>query len=979
MLYSSTRQRKAVLTAALLAASGFAARFAHAQSAEVIYTDSLKNGWEINNSWAGWDPNNTSPTRTGSNSIKATPNASSYGAISFKHRLKPYRSDLFTSFSFWIYATEPGQVIKITARRVGGIETANTYTFTVPSANTWTPYTIALSNLGATNIDDLEEFWVQDQTGQSRTFYLDDVQLNMTGVPSATNVSVNAGSTIRSFSERLFGTNLVDFMELSNPPVIAAQKNLLAQTPFRFLRWPGGNVSNQSDWSTGKRNNKDGNTEEYVNASFKQYLDILLDSTIAGKGIISVNYGQGSPEMAAAWVAYCNGIPSSSQNIGFGKDWSRTANAWVDRDWKTVAYWASLRAASPLPTDDGYNFLRIGRTAPIGIGYFEIGNENYGSWQSDLTGGLGQGYTARNGVSYGQRSRLFIGKMKEVDSTIKIGVVVDPLGEGAPAGGTSSSGWDTDVFGALAASPAVVPDFVIPHVYNQQPGKESDVYLLQSSKREWAQTCATLRAKLNAAFGTAAANTKIIATEHNLVASDPGKQSTSIVNALFVADSLGQATQTEMDGINQWAFHGSHDYNPPATWFNHDALLYGWLNTGDYSLFDGRSANVNTARTDYLTKYPTFYAWKLLKNFAENGDSVVSVTTGTPFLSAYAVKKANGKLHVLLINKHRDNAITGNLSLVGFSPQQNATVYSYGKAQDSNAQSGQTGGSVDVRTDSITNAGTSFSMSVPAYSMCLVSLSPNGGGTIAPTFTAGGSYNPGTTVAPGQPVSIAATYNVTAGTLANGILGLRLSNGTGYDVTGVSLGSGQSRTITWTFNAPTTVGTYNVNAGAWSGDWSQNYLYTSLSSLVVSAASAAQYNFDNGTVQGWKLGWGTITGITNSGDRAKDGTKSLKLTVGGSNQWSAVSVDNPNIPASKAVTAWVWIPTGTNIASVEAKLFNSSYQQIASGANGSLTAGAWNAVSVTSPSGGGVTSLAVQFNRTGTSGNWTCYLDSVSW
>ena len=47
-------------------------------------------------------------------------------------------------------------------------------------------------------------------------------------------------------------------------------------------------------------------------------------------------------------------------------------------DWKTVGYWATLRSSSPLDSDDGYNFLRIHRTLPLDIHYWEIGNEVFG-------------------------------------------------------------------------------------------------------------------------------------------------------------------------------------------------------------------------------------------------------------------------------------------------------------------------------------------------------------------------------------------------------------------------------------------------------------------------------------------------------------------------------------------------------------------------------------------------------------------------
>jgi hypothetical protein len=84
-----------------------------------------------------------------------------------------------------------------------------------------------------------------------------------------------------------------------------------------------------------------------------------------GTAIVTVNYGTnldgsggGEPAEAAAWVAYANGSPSNTQPIG--KDSK-------GNDWKTVGFWATLRASKPLAVDDGYNHLRIGHPDSLGI------------------------------------------------------------------------------------------------------------------------------------------------------------------------------------------------------------------------------------------------------------------------------------------------------------------------------------------------------------------------------------------------------------------------------------------------------------------------------------------------------------------------------------------------------------------------------------------------------------------------------------
>ena len=99
-------------------------------------------------------------------------------------------------------------------------------------------------------------------------------------------------------------------------------------------------------------------------------------------------------------------------------------------NWQTAGYWASLRAAAPLGSDDGKNFLRISRTAPLGFKYWEIGNECYGSWETDSNA------VAHDPYTYALRATNYIALMKAVDPTIKIGVVSTP-GEDSYANNTS--------------------------------------------------------------------------------------------------------------------------------------------------------------------------------------------------------------------------------------------------------------------------------------------------------------------------------------------------------------------------------------------------------------------------------------------------------------------------------------------------------------------------------------------------------------
>jgi hypothetical protein len=306
--------------------------------------------------------------------------------------------------------------------------------------------------------------------------------------------------------------------------------------------------------------------------------------------------------------------------------------------------------------------------------------------------------------------------MKAVDPTIKIGVVA-VTGEDSTNNGysahpavnlrtnTNHYGW-TPVMLATMKSLGVLPDFLIYHRYDGAPGSESDSVLLQAALT-WGSDAANLRQMLSDYLGASGPSVELVVTENNSVYGNPGKQSTSLVNGLYMADSTANVMQTELNGLMWWDFHNGQDKTQ-----NNSAALYGWRLYGDYG--------VESSSHD---RYPTFYVAKLLSHFARGGDTVVTVATGSSLLSAYAVKRVDGSLSILVLNKSASATQTANFTLVGYAPQATATVYSYGMPQDTAAQTQPGSAAADVAVTSITNAAGSFSASFGPYSATVLALS----------------------------------------------------------------------------------------------------------------------------------------------------------------------------------------------------------------------------------------------------------------
>ena len=656
-----------------------------------IYADSLVNGW------LDWSYNttrnfaNTSPVHSGNVSISATV-TSAWGGIQLYHT--GMTNTAYASISFWLNGgASGGQQLQMYGNLyVGGVNTAQSarYHLNTPLANMWQQYIVPLSALGVANTTNFTGFAIQDSVGSAEpTFYLDNIQLVNATAPVLTHLTVSASQPIRTVDARWFGMNVAVWDSAFDTPLTLT---VLTNIGARALRFPGGSASDDYHWVYNRQDNNNWSWS----TSPASYIHVITN--LNGQSMITVNYGTGFTNEAAAWVAYVNAATANSQSLGVDA---------TGTNWRTAGYWASLRTAALLGTDDGRNFLRIHRPAPLGFKYWEIGNECYGAWETDSNS------VAHDPYTYALRARDYISLMKAVDPTIKIGIVVTP-GEDSyvnntshpvvnPRTGLTHNGW-TPVLLATLKSLGVTPDFAIHHRYPQDPGGENDAGLLGSSTG-WASDAANLRQMITDYVGSNGTNIELVCTENNSVSSGTGKQTTSLVNGLFMADSLAQLMQTEFNGLYWWDLR-----NGAETGNNNSSSLYGWRLYGNYGILDG---------TDF---YPTYYTAKLMQNYAQAGDTVITAASDYTLLSTYAVRRQNGSLTILTINKDPVNTLTGQVVVASFTPASGATVYSYGIPQDNAAQTSI--GSPDVAKTNLSVTGTNFNYAFPPYSATVLALSP---------------------------------------------------------------------------------------------------------------------------------------------------------------------------------------------------------------------------------------------------------------
>lgn len=419
-----------------------------------------------------------------------------------------------------------------------------------------------------------------------------------TGTP---RIIINTDGDARPIDRRLLGTNVPAWLgsdRLSNPLL---HSRLAALGPT-LLRLPGGSWSNAYSWQACENKDEADGCYWTWAARPSDFISLLRATDQEAMWTVSIN---GTAKEAAALVAFFNGAVGDEREIG------------VDvrgRDWKTVGYWARLRAEHGSPE-------------PLPIKLWEVGNEVYGGkagggaqcadwgWEDVWTcdgveyiNGVGEGADHHEGYLE------FRAAMRAVDPKIFVGAV----GVSDPA---SWSNWGNEVI-ALAGENL---DFYVIHEYGFGSEPPDAQTILAQPQQTWPQVMAAL----NDAFDRYAGGRRapIAVTEYNMVAVqdlDNQQLMRRAVNALFIADTIGQMASQGISVANQWD------------------LANGRANNGtDYGLLDSET----------FARSPQYYAMALWQRFGDELLPVESTLPADTTLSVYAGLAADGTLSLMAINK----------------------------------------------------------------------------------------------------------------------------------------------------------------------------------------------------------------------------------------------------------------------------------------------------------------------------------------
>ena len=300
------------------------------------------------------------------------------------------------------------------------------------------------------------------------------------------------------------------------------------------------------------------------------------------------------------------------------------------------------------------------------VSHITVGNEVYGSWEYDLHAKPNDPTTYAAAVVGASGYYQLI---KAADPNVLVGVVVDA--------DNTAGGWDNIVLANAKGS----YDFVEYHYYPETPGQENDTTLIHQLAQGLTTNLNTVKAEL-AKWGTA--GTPIYVGEMGSVYTNPGKQSTSITQALFAGQTLGEMMNDGVSRATWWIGFGGCEDSASGTGANFSSSLYGWQNYGGYMVFsdglpDGYDCNNETLAAGTLL--PTARAYQLFSNVAVKGETVLTATVAgdTTDVRAYAATN-NGGTALVVFNLNETTSEPVTITLSGQTATSGVTVETYSKA-----------------------------------------------------------------------------------------------------------------------------------------------------------------------------------------------------------------------------------------------------------------------------------------------------------
>lgn len=439
-----------------------------------------------------------------------------------------------------------------------------------------------------------QSFFADDWTSkETPVFSSYEDSVAFTG-PATATVTISANDTVAKVLPSYFGNNINPWIG-REIIVDSFARAHLENAGISYLRLPGGNWSNKMLW--------DGENHWTLLHDFLDSIKGVPNQTwtITPSEMVTLAGDIGAkPQICVnlSLARFIKGPDSVEQAAHYAADWVRSVNA------------------------NSKTYTR----------YWEVGNENYGSWQS---GWIVDGDTL-DGAYYGRAFCVFADSMKAADPTIKIGAVVVEKDDGYASGG--------HFYWMKKMLPLIVDkaDFLAYHEYftwaedlNTITVKESFESLVKVKNAK-----DSIGAIVNRYTELANDSLPIAVTEYNIRA---GRKSNEAMSGLFIAMAVPEFIRNGYGLVNLWDVADGYDETE-----------------GDFGMLSMNDPN----ETEY-TPHPNFYPYFLFRKMM--GDVLVN-SSALDYTSLYsaATRFCDGALSVLLVNP-TENEQTVKLNLENFS------------------------------------------------------------------------------------------------------------------------------------------------------------------------------------------------------------------------------------------------------------------------------------------------------------------------
>lgn len=422
--------------------------------------------------------------------------------------------------------------------------------------------------------------------------------------PTSVNCSIDFSQPLTKISKYIFGNNLGHW----------SSRKILEKDDFIFkikdigtsvIRFPGGNASNDYFWDAASLAQcPEGTPSIIYKSDFKKttppklgnqgnyrtrpvdYYELLMRTKSTGS--ICVNYS----------MALYNEIENEKERVELA---AKYAASWVED--------ANIKRG-------------------LGIKFWEIGNENWGKWQA--------GYNVKergliDPKKYGEHCRIFINKMKEVDPSIKIGVV----GYQKPKSRNPiQQNWNQLVI------PEIIDhaDFYIVHDYYAKYGAKLNADEMLNAIDTTYSHIRVVNEAIEKYTDKNGNHLPIALTEFNTrsnatISNNDGVCNVSHTAGIFFSHALGEIIRQGYGMAMMWDFENGY----------HDGKDHGMFSSS-------KEKDVN-----WLTPHPSYYHYYMYNNFF--GDRYYESETSKKSIRVHSSTFSSGEIGLVAVNISDQNEV----------------------------------------------------------------------------------------------------------------------------------------------------------------------------------------------------------------------------------------------------------------------------------------------------------------------------------